>query len=56
MGSFVSSTWLEIPGIWHYISTSNEVKSVERKTINVFRALGEPNRIRILKMLEEREL
>ncbi len=32
------------------------MKSVERKTINVFRALGERNRIRILKMLGEREL
>ena len=29
---------------------------MERKTVNIFRALGDPNRIRILKMLEEREL
>lgn len=29
---------------------------MERKTVNVFRALSDPSRIRIVKMLEEREL
>jgi len=29
---------------------------MERKTINIFRALADPSRIRILKMLEQREL
>ncbi len=29
---------------------------MERKTINIFRALADPSRVRILKMLEQREL
>ena len=29
---------------------------MDRKTVNIFRALSDPNRLRIVKMLEEREL
>ena len=29
---------------------------MDRKTLNIFRALADPNRLRILKMLESREL
>lgn len=36
--------------------TQRRSVEMERKTVKIFRALGDPNRIRIMKMLEVREL
>jgi len=42
----------------YYISLVDEMKEYEMKRdyVNVFKALSDPNRIRIVKMLSEREL
>jgi len=47
---------LDLYRVYSYISSYNETTSMDRNTINVFRALDDPNRLRILKMLEGREL
>jgi ArsR family transcriptional regulator, arsenate/arsenite/antimonite-responsive transcriptional repressor len=41
-----------------YISTLNDMRkrSMKRDLVNVFKSLSDPNRIRMVKMLEEKEL
>jgi ArsR family transcriptional regulator, arsenate/arsenite/antimonite-responsive transcriptional repressor len=47
---------LDLSGAYSYISSYNEMRFMDRGTINIFRALDDSNRLRILKMLEGREL